>query len=225
MPETNQIAALLRLERDEEQRFAGCLTAAERAATGTPEQPSPKDSFAHAVGAKQQMVEALVAARTGGAPQPSHDRDDLFEANAARAFASLERDAGRIARVLLAEVEGLGADDLRSSPPWIGEETLADEIVQQCVTHALAQMAEPVCARGDVAAALRVHTRFVEALPDDTSVRQRSRALYNLGCLYLRAGREDDAVGSIAQAIELRPSLIEHVRSDPDLEALKTRLA
>jgi hypothetical protein len=212
------------LERDEEQCFAGCLTAAERAVTGTPEQPSPKDSFAHAIGAKQRMLEALVAARTGGAPQPSHDRDSLFEANAARAFASVERDAGRIARALLAEVEGLSADDLRSSPPWIGEETLADEIVQQCVTHALAHMSDPLCERGDVAVALRAQTRFVEALPDDTSVRQRSRALYNLGCLSLRAGREGDAVGSVAQAIELRPSLIEHARSDPDLEAIKTRL-
>jgi len=84
---------------------------------------------------------------------------------------------------------------------------------------------EPLCARGDTDEALRTQMRFVDALPDDTGVLQRSRALYNLGCLYLRAGREDDAVTSITQAARLRPSLIEHARSDPDLEPIKGRLA
>jgi hypothetical protein len=225
MPETREITALLELERDEERFFVEHLTAAERAARGTPERPAPKDFFAHAIAGKHQMHEALVAARTEGTPSASHDRDEVFEAHAGRSFESIEHEAERVGQALFREVDALDATTLGSAPPWISEDTLADEIVQQCVTHALVHLFEPLCARGDTDEALRTQMRFVDALPDDTGTLQRSRALYNLGCLYLRAGRADDAVTSITQAARLRPSLIEHARSDPELEPIKSRLA
>ncbi len=225
MAETHEITALLELERDEERFFVAHLTAAERAARGTPERPAPKDFFAHAIAGKHQMQAALRAARTQREPNLSHDRREVFDANAGRTFESIEHEAELVAQALRQEVERLDASALGSAPPWIGEETLADEIVQQCVTHALVHLYEPLCARGDTEEALRTQMRLVAALPDDTGTLQRSRALYNLGCLHLRAGRDDDAVAAITRAAELRPSLIVHARNDPELQPIRGRLA
>lgn len=224
MSEQREILALLELERDEEQEFAARLTAAERTQQGTSEQPSAKDYFAHAVSGRQQMLCALVAARTGGKPDASHNASDVFKANANRPFEDLELDASQVAADLNAEVEQLDSTSLDSSPEWISDATLADEIIQQAVTHALVHLFEPLCARGDTDQALETQLRFVDALPRDTGVLQRSRALYNLGCLYLRAGRPDDAVRAITDATQLRPALIEHARRDPDLKSIADRL-
>lgn len=219
-----QLTALLELERGEEQIFAARLSAAERGEQGTPQHLAPKDYFAHAVSGKQQMLRALVAARTSGEPDASHDAGDVFDANADRSFDDLEQEAGQVAADLPKEVEQLDPTTLRSSPDWISEATLADEIIQQCVTHALVHLFEPLCARGDADHALQTQLRFVEALPDDTGAPQRSRALYNLGCLYLRVGRADDAVGAITAATRLRPSLAEHAKLDPELAPIADRL-
>lgn len=224
MPELRQITALLELERAEEQMFTERLTAAERRETGTPQKPAPKDCFAHAIGGKQQMLRALVAARMGGEPDASHNADELHDANADRSFANLERDARDVADDLLAEIQRLDATTLGSAPGWISDATLADEIIQQCVTHALVHMSGALCARGDSDLALEIQLRFVAALPPDTGVLQRSRALYNLGCLYLLSGREDDAIRSITEATQLRPDLVEHARHDTDLEPILDRL-
>jgi hypothetical protein len=224
MPEPRQIMALLELERDEEQVFSGYLTPAERGERGTPEHLAPKDYFAHAISGKRQMLGALVAARTGGVPDATHAADEVFEANVDRSFDDLQSEARQVAADLRTEVEHLDQDALNSSPEWVSDETLADEIIQQCVTHALVHLFEPLCAVGHTDEALQAQLRFVAALPRDTGVLQRSRALYNLGCLQLRAGQADDAVRSIGAATELRPSLLEHGRHDPELAQIKDRL-
>jgi hypothetical protein len=218
------VVALLELERGEEDVFAELLTAAELGERGTPEHPAPKDYFAHAISGKRQMLRALVAARTGGIPDASHLADQVFAANADRSFEDIRREAGRVADDLRTEVERLDQEALESSPEWVSDETLADEITQQCVTHALVQMFEPLCAHGHTDQALQTQLRFIDELPPDTGVLQRSRALYNLGCLHLRAGHADDAVKSISAAATLRPDLLEHARHDPELAPIEGRL-
>jgi hypothetical protein len=131
---------LLDLEREQEQRFVSCLDPAER--------ESARDTLAHVIGAKWRMCDALAALRAGGQPDPSHDRDEVVRAYAGQEFASLEADAARVADALGAEVEALDAGTLASSPGWIGEATLADEIVQQCATHGMVIVFEGMCERG-----------------------------------------------------------------------------
>jgi tetratricopeptide (TPR) repeat protein len=224
MPDRQQLIMLLELAADEERRFAASLTPAQRAAAGSLDRPSPKDRLAHVAGAKEALSEALAAAREGREQPASHDREALLEASAARSFESVHEDADRVHRELVAEVERLDAAALASSPAWIGEETVADEIVQQAVTHSLAHVLGADSARGNAAAAVAAQERFVAALPDDLSIRQRTRALYNLGCLYAGAGRDDDALRSLKKAAAERPELYEHARTDPDLASLRPRL-
>jgi hypothetical protein len=167
------------------------------------------------------MHDALTAHRDGADPDPAHDREAVFRANVGRPFAALEDDAQRVGEWLVADVEALDPVALASTPPWIHEATLADEIIQQCATHGMVLMLETRCARGEVDEARSAQEAFVEALPSDTSTFQRSRALYNLACLDVRAGREDDAAVALAGALRLRPALIEQVRDDPDLAPLR----
>lgn len=224
MPEPRQITLLLELEREQERRFAGSLTAAERDVDGTPEQPSAKDTFAHAIAAKQQMHDALAALRAGAQPDPSHDREEVFQANAGRSFASLEADAARLGDELVADVEALDAAGLGSSPAWVSEATLGDEIIQQCVTHGMVLMFEVMCERGGDEDARRAQVELVDALPADVSTLQRSRALYNLACLDVRTGRQSNAVDALSEALRLRPALAAHVRDDPELEPVRARV-
>jgi hypothetical protein len=224
MPKPEEIIALLELEREQERRFAAALPAAERELDGTPGQPSAKDTFAHAIGAKWHMHEALSALRAGTEPDPSHDREDIFRANAGRPFEALEKDADRVGDALVADVGALDAGTLGSSPPWIDEATLADEIIQQCATHGMVLMFEVMSRRGGAEDARAAQAAFVAGLPADASALQRSRALYNLACLDVRTGREDEAVDALAEALRLRPSLAEHVRDDPELAPVRARV-
>ena len=82
-------------------------------------------------------------------------------------------------------------------------------------------MLEIMCERGEPDDARRAQVAFVEALPADASPLQRSRALYNLACLDVRAGRADDAADALAEALRLRPALVEQARDDPDLASLR----
>jgi hypothetical protein len=224
MPEPRELTVLLELEREQERRFAGSLAGAERDAGGTPDRPSPKDTFAHVLGAKQRMHDALVALSEGAQPDSSHDRDEVVRAGAGRSFDSLEADAARLGSALAGDVEALDAGALGSTPAWIGEATLADEIIQQCVTHGMVLMFELMCDRGAAEEARGAQASLVAALPADVSPLQRSRALYNLACLDVRTGREEHAVHSLEEALRLRPALAEHVRDDPELEPVRARV-
>ena len=218
------LISLLELARDEERRFAGRLSADERAAAGTLDRPAPKDVLAHIAGAKEAMRAALVDAREGGDPDASHDRDALFHASRALPFDAVEHDAELAGGALIAEVERVSPAVLATSPAWISEPTLGEEIVMYGVTHSLTHLFDPLCERGEAREALRMQQRYVDALPADASAELRAGARYNLGCLHARLGQEDDALMLIEQATALEPGLADLARTDPDLECLQLQL-
>jgi len=224
MIDPHELVTLLHLASDEERRFAARLREDERTAIGTLERPAPKDVLAHIAGAKEAMSAALVAARQGEDVDPSHDREALFRANYARAFSDVENDAERCSNELVAEVERLDASTLASSPAWIHETTLSDEIVMYGITHSLTHLFNPLFARGDAEDAVRAQQRLIDALPDDANAELRAGALYNLGCLHARLGRDDQALALIREATALEPGLAEHANRDPDLESVRDRL-
>ena len=224
MLDTTQTLVLLELACDEERRFSSRLTEDERAASGTLDEPAPKDMLAHIAGAKEAMRGALVAAREGGDPDAAHDRDELYRANRGRRWEDIEKDAEHAGAALATEVERLDPAALTSSPDWISEPTLGEEIVMYGVTHSLTHLFDPLLARGDAPEAVRAQTRYVDALPDDASPELRAGGLYNLGCLQARLGNLDEALQLIEQATALEPGLADLARRDSDLEPLRARL-
>jgi tetratricopeptide (TPR) repeat protein len=224
MIESHELVALLQLARDEECRFVSRLTEDEREATGTLEAPAAKDVLAHIAGAKAAMATALVAAGAGEVADSSHDREALFNANHARPFDEVENDAERFSDTLVAEVERLPAAALASSPAWIDEPTLSDEVVMYGVTHSLTHLFDPLFARGEADDAVRAQRRLLDALPDGANAELRAGALYNLGCLHARLGRDDEAVALLLEATALEPGLADHARDDSDLRSIRARL-
>jgi hypothetical protein len=51
--------------------------------------------------------------------------------------------------------------------------------------------------------------------------RQRAEATYNLGCFYATAGRPDEAVPLVREALAGAPDLREWAAQDPDLASIR----
>ena len=216
MPAPRQVIGLLDLARLEERRFVEQLPPQQRELEGTLDDPSPKDTFAHVVFAKRRMLDALASTRAGRAVSSSHSREDAIRYGAGRSFASIDQDGSHVAEALVDEVARLDPEALATSPDWAAEATLGDEIVQHCVTHSLVHLL-PATPLEAAARSADVQSLFVQMLPEDIGVRQRSRALYNLACLEVAAGRSDPALTALRLAIALRPELLDHARADPIL--------
>jgi quercetin dioxygenase-like cupin family protein len=73
----------------------------------------------------------------------------------------------------------------------------------------------PAYNRGDYDEAAAALREALATHPDDT------RVVYNLACVESLTGRHDDAVEHLRRAIELRPELADHARSDSDLDAIR----
>jgi tetratricopeptide (TPR) repeat protein len=224
MPEAHELIALVELAREEERRLARVLTLEQRAVIGTLDAPSSRDLLAHVSGAKESLCDALAGARAGRPVRATHSREALFAANATRPLEQIEDGAERVTCALAAEIELLDPDALAAAPEWIEEETVADEIVQQAVTHSLAHILEPLTRMGHGDAAIAAQERFLGSMPAECSALQRSRTRYNLACLYATAGRDDDAIRELEGAARERPELLEHARTDADLAHLRDRI-
>ena len=72
-------------------------------------------------------------------------------------------------------------------------------------------------AAGDYDAYLAELETALECRPDHPA------ALYHVACAEALVGRDDDAVGHLRRALELRPELAEHARVDEDFASLRTR--
>jgi tetratricopeptide (TPR) repeat protein len=70
---------------------------------------------------------------------------------------------------------------------------------------------------GDYDAYLQELTAALERRPDHPG------ALYHVACAEALAGRDDDAVGHLRRALELRPELAEHALVDEDFVSLRDR--
>ena len=87
------------------------------------------------------------------------------------------------------------------------------------VTHSLTHLFDPLFARGEADDAVRAQRRLLDALPDGANAELRAGALYNLGCLYARLGRDDEALALLLEATALEPGLAEHARDDARIYA------
>jgi tetratricopeptide (TPR) repeat protein len=78
--------------------------------------------------------------------------------------------------------------------------------------------AEALARSGDLEGAVAICRAALEANPENPSV------LYNLACFETLAGREDDAIGHLRRAFELRPEARDWAQADDDLAAIRSRL-
>jgi tetratricopeptide (TPR) repeat protein len=72
--------------------------------------------------------------------------------------------------------------------------------------------------RGDFDGALEVLQDWLDGHPDD------GVAIYHVACIESRAGRTDDALAHLRQALELQPDLEARAREDEDLAPIREAL-
>ena len=82
--------------------------------------------------------------------------------------------------------------------------------------EAMVLLGDAYTRKGDFEKGLQTDLHLSKIQPDNKLVR------YNLACSYALTGQKDKAISSLNKAIDLGYRDLEHLRSDHDLDALKT---
>src|SRR5438477_3020466 len=176
----------------------------------------------HFVRWRERMHSALTAIRDGRPYTPPPDNIDSFnEAEVATASQVPFADSTSLADSLLASV--IDVYDAVGDRPftWYRWTTTTEALLGSTYVHPHTHMVEFFKENGDLAAAVRLMERTVAALrPADVPARILGVEIYNLACLRVAEGRNDDALRLIEESVAMRPGLKDVATSDPDLTAL-----
>ena len=156
---TNTIqAALLNLleqAREEREAWVESIPAAQRQATGTPEQWSLKDDLAHMAFWEGRTAERIAAYRRGnaareGSPDFQEINERVFEESRGWPWAQVRDDAERVHATLLDHVRALddaALMEVRRSASG-GERTIAADLLGNGYWHIVEHVARSYAARG-----------------------------------------------------------------------------
>jgi hypothetical protein len=222
------LLGLLESASSAQNAWIGELSAAERAAAGTPEQWSAKDMLAHVVFWQQVTIDRLAAAQRGEEPpmfgdfQPVNER--VFEERRELPWEQVLADAERAYATLTEHVRAMDAQVLTDPQrfAWTKGQALISGILANGFWHPIEHAAHYYVAHGapEQASALLDRTIVQEqalgALP-----RERGAALYNTACLYATTGQPDKALPLLPEALHLSPDLVAWSKQDSDLDTLR----
>lgn len=237
-PVKTTVLALLRQARTEELDLIADLSEGERAAAGTPEIWSAKDTIAHIAVWRLRHADKLVTALRGDTPPRWTDmvvvdglNTEQYPVHATESWAAIAAFSERTYATLLARVEGMSEQDLADPErfPALNGESLWGETLGNGVWHPFTHMVALARARGDDARVAHLQTAELAAQEEVTrmeaalgvSASERAASEYNLACRYALAGRADSAITALRQALLLRPELALHARHDDDLTTLR----
>ena len=232
---TNTIqAALLNLleqAREEREAWVESIPAAQRQATGTPEQWSLKDDLAHMAFWEGRTAERIAAHRRGdapteGGPDFQEVNERVFEERRGWSWERVLDDATRTHARLIDHVRALDDTALTQARQSAGggERAIAADLLGNGYWHIMEHVARSYAASGQVERAAHMLDRAIVAndqlklLPNDYAT-----ALYNLACFYATIGKPDKAMPLLPEALRLRPDLIAWSKQDSDLDSLRDR--
>lgn len=206
--------------------FIAQLTAAQRAAVGTPERWAAKDHIAHITAWQQDAVRLLNAGARGETPAPSPEDAEFnpqtFTAQQHSSWDTILADAATAAEALRTAIEGCSEDDLsdvtrfawRKYPLWAeghvcGSEHPAEHFAQFYVEAE--EIERAIAVRQD---ALETSRRLIG------ETEAYGYMAYNTSCFFALNGRPDLALAALPKALTLVPRLREWSQQDPDLRML-----
>ena len=219
---------LLRQAQISQNTFMQELTAAERAAIGTPELWAAKDHVAHMTFWRQRLVLNLQALLRQQ-PQPkSEDFEQLnpvlFEQQRYRPWSEIIAESDQVYAELIALADQLSEEDLTAFNrfDWMHEGApLYTSFMGNCYEHTQNHLAQYSVDRDDLERALDTYEvwakRVLEAGVPETL---QGYVLYNLACFYATHSRVEKASMPLQQAFALYPHSRELALTDPDLVEL-----
>jgi hypothetical protein len=185
-------------------------------------------TVAHNTEFKAQQAERITAVLAGCAPptfgEIDHRSPAVYRRYAARTAVAVAGESRQVTASLIDGVGALDDDDLvdPTRHPWLNGRSLWLQIVVRGFWHPTGHVADYYLGHGQQAraVALQEHalatTRYLGA-PDQVA----GMAAYSLACARAVAGRTEDAVRTLAEAIALNPDVRANADRDPDLEPLR----
>jgi len=218
----NRLLDVLRFAHEQEIAFIDRLSEAERAAAGAADNWSAKDIIAHLATWKGRLLDRLQ-----GAPRDERSDDDInaeiYAAHHAQSWPEVRALAEAAYQRTREYVRATAIEELTR------EETLPDgssrvawmAIMAENASHAMAHLWDYHLHRGQPERAITLQEATAAQLRELDDPAVTAYGVYNLACVYARAGRIQDAIRALAEALRLRPQLTEWSKEDLDLDALR----
>lgn len=185
-------------------------------------------TVAHNTEFKAQQADRITAMLSGCAPptfgEIDHRSPAVYQRFAALTAVAVAGESRQVTTSLIDGVAALGDDDLvdPTRHPWLNGRSLWLQIVVRGFWHPTGHVADYYLGHGQQARAIALHehmlatTRYLGA-----SDQVAGMAAYSLACAQAVAGRTEDAVRMLAEAIALNPDVRVNADRDPDLEQLR----
>jgi hypothetical protein len=219
------VTGLLGFAAAQEQALLAGLGAAE---TGSAASWAAAPLVAHSTEFRQQQVQRLAAISDGEVPpefgEIDHGSPEVYAGYASQSAAEVAAASWRVTGALIAGLRAITDDDLMDPArnPWLRGRQLWLQIIVRGFWHPSGHLGDYYLAHGQPDRAVDLAVRAVATAaglgaPDPA----RGMASYNLACAQARAGRADEALAALADAITRNPDVRANAERDPDLTALR----
>jgi hypothetical protein len=219
------VAGLLGFAAAEEQALLFTSVEAEK---GSPDRWAAAPLVAHNNQFKIQQAERLMALRSCHVPpafaEVDHSSSEVYQGYCAVPAGDVLRECRRVSAELIDGTWALADEDLLdpARQPWLNGRLLWLQIIVRGFWHPTGHLGDYYLGHGqpERAVALAGHglatARYLGAPAPAAGM-----AGYSLACALARAGRPDEAVPVLAEAIEANPDLRVNAGRDPDLAGLR----
>lgn len=234
-PMKSRILALLHFARQQELELVEGLSDAERAATGTPDAWVAKDFLVNIMRWRELQTQKLAAAQRGEIPLVWKDMEVIHQINRqtftqyqAYSFQAVIAEAERVFNAFIAQVEGMSEEELDDPHHYAWQEgnPLWGETLGNGLWHPCNQMTACYLQNGKRQLAVQLQEAIVKAVRRvELPLEDLGRAIYNQLCFYATNGLPEKALQLLPEALQLKPTLLEWSRHDPDLDGLRTNPA
>jgi hypothetical protein len=219
------VAGLLGFAAAEEQALLAELTTGE---TGSAANWAAAPLVAHNTEFRQQQVQRLAAVAAAQVPpefgEIEHGSPDAYRGYAGLPAAAVAAASWQVTGALLSGLRAVPDDDLVDPAriEWLKGRQLWLQIIVRGFWHPCGHLGDYYLGHGQPDRAVDLADRAVGTAaglgaPDPA----RGMASYNLACAQARAGRPDDAVAALAEAVSRNPDVRANAGRDPDLALLR----
>ena len=232
MEMSKEITIMLNRAWEIEQNLITSFTEEERFVSSSFDDWSIKDLIAHCAAWKDRLARNVSAVLEGLTPTRSEDVDqdneEFFYEFAGKPWEDILAYAEQSHLALLEAVQNVSKEDLYVMEflPWQSGRELWKVFLGTGYTHPLVHISQTQMKRGNVQHAQDVQQEMSKSLMAlDESPSWQSIAVYNLACFYALNGQEEQAIAALAEALRLRPDLVEWSKQDTDLVSLRDHAA
>jgi hypothetical protein len=183
---------------------------------------------AHNAEFKHQQVQRLTAIAAGTTPpdftEIDHGSAAVYQRYAALPATAVAADSWQASGALIDGLAALPDEDLLDPArhPWLRGRMLWLQVIVRGFWHPAGHLGDYYLGHGEPEQAVGVASRAVATAAGlDAPAAARGMASYNLACVQARAGRPDDALAALTEAVGLNPDVRANAARDPDLAGLR----